>query len=53
MRAAGLLWRTRTGAPWSDPLERCGPWRTVAIREDKLASSDLAFVDLSAILIWL
>jgi len=25
----GMLWRTRTGAPWRDLPERFGPWQTV------------------------
>lgn len=28
----GILWMLRTGAPWRDLLERCGPWRSVASR---------------------
>ena len=28
----GLLWITRTGAPWRDLPEQCGPWQTVATR---------------------
>jgi transposase len=28
----GLLWITRTGAPWRELPERFGPWRTVASR---------------------
>jgi transposase len=27
-----LLWLGRTGAPWRDPPERFGPWRSVATR---------------------
>ena len=27
-----VLWLVRAGAPWRDLPERCGPWRTVAIR---------------------
>jgi transposase len=27
-----LLWPALTGAPWRDPPERYGPWRTVATR---------------------
>ncbi|WP_328908140.1 transposase [Streptomyces sp. NBC_00234] len=25
----GIRWRTRTGAPWRDVAERCGPWGRV------------------------
>ncbi|MEE4598783.1 transposase [Streptomyces sp. DSM 41524] len=25
----GVRWRTRTGAPWRDAPERCGPWDRV------------------------
>ncbi|WP_371239320.1 IS5 family transposase [Streptomyces pimonensis] len=25
----GVLFRARTGVPWPDPPERCGPWQTV------------------------
>ena len=28
----GILWRTRTGAPWRDLPERFGPWETVYTR---------------------
>jgi transposase len=24
----GIIWRTRTGAPWRDLPERYGPWQT-------------------------
>ncbi len=24
----GILWKLRTGAPWRDLPERCGPWKT-------------------------
>jgi transposase len=28
----GILWTLRTGAPWRDLPERCGPWRTAYAR---------------------
>src|SRR5688572_23218046 len=27
----GILWVLRTGSPWRDLPERCGPWSSVAI----------------------
>lgn len=31
----GLVWRLRTGAPWRDFPQECGPWQTVAARFDR------------------
>jgi transposase len=37
----GMLWIAKTGAPWRDLPERCGPWQTVATRFSRWQRSGL------------
>jgi len=34
----GIIYRFRTGCPWRDVPERCGPWRAIWRRHSQLSA---------------